>query len=170
MLKGTQTEKNLWLAFAGESQAQNKYAYYAEMAKKEGLDDVAKVFTDNSNQEQEHARLIFQFLNENNNTETNIKISAQSESYEANTMYKEYERVALEEGFENIAKFFREIAKIEIEHERKRVAGRGRSGVQVIDVAVVPQSGTDASHGPVQRGSRTHNFSHAKHGIRGKCT
>ena len=122
MLRGTQTEKNLWLAFAGESQAQNKYAYFAEMAKREGREDVAKVFMDNSKQEQEHARLIFQFLNEKNNTETNLKISAQSENYEANTMYEEYERVALQEGFEDIAKFFREIAKIEAEHERKFLA------------------------------------------------
>ncbi|TCQ03470.1 rubrerythrin family protein [Serpentinicella alkaliphila] len=122
MLRGTQTEKNLWLAFAGESQAQNKYAYFAEMAKREGREDVAKVFMENSKQEQEHARLIFQFLNEKNNTETNLKISAQSENYEANTMYEEYERVALQEGLEDIAKFFREIAKIEAEHERKFLA------------------------------------------------
>jgi len=118
MLKGTQTERNLWLAFAGESQAQNKYAFFASTAKHEGREDVAKAFEKNSDQEKEHARAIFGFLNENTNTETNLKISAQGENYEAFTMYKEYERVALEEGFVDIAKFFREIAKIEAEHEK----------------------------------------------------
>lgn len=119
MLKGTRTEKNLWLAFAGGSQAQNKYLYFADIARKEGREDIAKAFEETSNQENEHAKLIFEFLNENTTTETNLRISAQSEHYEAFTMYKEYERVAKEEGFENIAKFFNEIAKIESEHEKK---------------------------------------------------
>lgn len=121
-IKGTQTEKNLWLAFSGESQAHNKYAFFAEIAKKEDREDIAKVFKENANQEKEHAKLIFGFLNEHTSSEANLRISAQSENYEAFTMYKEYERVALEEGFHDIAKFFSEISKIEAEHEKKYLA------------------------------------------------
>ena len=121
-LKGTQTEKNLWLAFAGESQARNKYAFFAELARKEGYDHIAKVFEQNSNQEKEHARLIFNFLHNNQDTKQNLRLSAQGENYEAFTMYAEYERVAAEEGFDEIAKFFKEIAKIEAEHEKKYLA------------------------------------------------
>ncbi|MDR5658621.1 rubrerythrin family protein [Serpentinicella sp. ANB-PHB4] len=121
-LKGTQTEKNLWLAFSGESQARNKYAFFADFARKEGYDEIAKVFEQNANQEKEHARLIFDFLHNQKSTKENLKIAAQGENYEAFTMYKEYERVARSEGFEEIAKFFEEIGKIEAEHEKKYLA------------------------------------------------
>ncbi|SES90105.1 Rubrerythrin [Natronincola peptidivorans] len=117
-LKGTKTEENLWTAFAGESQARNKYTYFAEAASKEGYEDVASTFEKISHHEKEHAKTIFQFLNGIKDTATNLSLSSQSEHYEATTMYEEFEKVARQEGFEEIAEFFKEVAKIEMEHEK----------------------------------------------------
>lgn len=116
-IKGTATEKNLWTAFAGESQTRNKYVYFAKKAEEEGYDQVGKIFRKIAQEEEEHAKVMFQFLNGIKDTRTNLKLSAQNENYEATTMYEEYEKVALEEGFPKIANFFREVAKIEKIHE-----------------------------------------------------
>lgn len=118
-IKGSKTEKNLWTAFSGESQARNKYIYFAKVAENEGYNNIASVFERTANQEEEHAKVILGFLDGIKDTKSNLKRSIQSENYESNTMYKEYEKVALEEGFTEIAAFFREVAKIEKEHERK---------------------------------------------------
>jgi len=118
-IKGSKTEKNLWAAFSGESQARNKYTYFSEIAKNEGYNDVGLVFEKTANQEQEHAKVILTFLDGIKDTKSNLKQSIQGENYEATTMYKEYEEIALEEGFTAIATFFKEVAKIEEEHEKK---------------------------------------------------
>ncbi len=118
-IKGTITEQNLWNAFSGESQTRNKYIYFAKVAKKEGFTKAASVFEKTAQEEEEHAKTILNFLNGIKDTKTNLKLSAQNENYEATTMYKEYEKVALEEGFPKIATFFKEVAKIEKNHEEK---------------------------------------------------
>jgi len=118
-IKGSKTEKNLWTAFSGESQARNKYTFFSEIAKNEGHSDAALVFEKTANQEAEHAKIILAFLDGIKDTKSNLKQSIQGESYEATTMYKEYEQIALDEGFTEIANFFREVAKIEEEHEKK---------------------------------------------------
>lgn len=117
--KGSRTEKNLWSAFAGESQARNKYTYYADKAREEGYGDIADVFEETAKQEEEHAKKMFQFLNGIKGTLSNLKAAAGGENYEATTMYKEFEKVAREEGFHEIADFFKEIARIEAQHEER---------------------------------------------------
>jgi len=102
-LKGTQTEKNLWAAFAGESQARNKYTYFASQARKEGYEQIAAIFEETAENEKEHAKLFFKFLNGIGNTQENLKAAAEGEHYEWSEMYKEFARVAREEGFEEIA-------------------------------------------------------------------
>src|SRR5690554_4272244 len=92
-IKGTVTEKNLWTAFSGESQARNRYIYFAKVAEKEGYGNIASIFEKTAREEEEHARVIFQFLNGIKDTKSNLKLSAQNENYEATTMYKEYEKV-----------------------------------------------------------------------------
>jgi len=118
-IKGSKTEQNLWAAFSGESQARNKYTYFAKVANNEGYGDIASIFERTANQEEEHAKIILTFLNGIKDTKSNLKQSIQSESYEATTMYKEYEEIAREEGFTEIANFFKEVAKVESEHEKK---------------------------------------------------
>lgn len=117
-LKGTQTESNLWAAFAGESQTRNRYNYFAEVAKAEGHEDLATMFDVLAEQEKNHAKIILKYLNGIKDSVTNLQIAAQNENYEGSTMYKEFQRVALEEGFDDIANFFGEISKIEMEHEK----------------------------------------------------
>ncbi|AOY75823.1 rubrerythrin family protein [Clostridium formicaceticum] len=119
LLKGTKTEKNLWAAFAGESQTRNKYTYFSEIALQEGYKGIADVFEEIAHQEKDHAKTIFNFLNGIKDTASNLKLSAVSENYEGATMYKEFARVARQEGFEEIALFFQEVAAIELEHEKK---------------------------------------------------
>ena len=118
-IKGSKTEKNLWTAFSGESQARNKYIYFSKVAMDEGYDDVASVFEKTALQEVSHAESILRFLDGIKDTKSNLKRSIQTENYESTTMYKEFEKVALEEGFPEIANFFKEISKIEEEHEKK---------------------------------------------------
>lgn len=118
-IKGSKTEKNLWTAFSGESQARNKYIYFAKVADNEGFSNVASVFEKTAKQEEEHAKAILKFLGGIQDTKSNLKQSIQTENYEANTMYKEYEKIALEEGFTEIANFFRKVIEIEKEHEIK---------------------------------------------------
>jgi len=120
-LKGSQTEKNLWTAFAGESQARNKYTYYASKAKKEGYVQIAKIFEETANNEKEHAKIWFKELHggEMPATTTNLLDAAQGENYEWTDMYAGFAKTAKEEGFTRIAALFELVAKIEKTHEER---------------------------------------------------
>ena len=117
-LKGTKTEANLLTAFAGESQARNKYTYYASKAKKEGFVQIANLFLETAENEKEHAKIWFKLLHDGiGTTEENLADAAAGENYEWTDMYATFAKEAEEEGFEKIAYLFREVAKIEKEHE-----------------------------------------------------
>lgn len=118
-VKGTQTEKNLMAAFAGESQARNKYTFYAQVAKKEGYEQISKLFLETADNERAHAKQIFKYLGGIGTTIENLKDAADGENYEWTTMYKEFEEVARKEGFEEIADWFREVGEVEEEHEKR---------------------------------------------------
>jgi len=131
-LKGTKTEKNLLTAFAGESQARNRYTYFASKAKKEGFIQISHIFEETANQEKEHAKRLFKFLEGGDveiqaafpagvigSTADNLKASAGGEHYEWEKMYPEFARIAREEGFETIAKVFEAIAVAEKQHEKQ---------------------------------------------------
>ena len=118
-LKGTKTEKNLMEAFAGESQARNKYTYFASVAKKEGYEQIASIFLETAENEKEHAKLHFKALAGIGNTVDNLKAAADGENYEWTDMYSRMAKDAKEEGFEKIAEIFEGIAKIEKGHEER---------------------------------------------------
>ena len=120
-LEGTKTEKNLMEAFAGESQARNKYTYFAAKAKKEGYEQIAAIFQETADNEKEHAKLWFKLLNGGaiGSTEENLKAAAAGENYEWTDMYAEFAKTAKEEGFARIAYLFEEVGKIEKEHEER---------------------------------------------------
>ena len=119
-LKGTKTEKNLAVAFAGESEARNKYTYYASKAKKEGYEQIAALFEETAQNEKEHAKLWFKLLHGGiGSTAENLKDAASGEHYEWTDMYATFAKEAREEGFERIAFLFEEVAKIEKEHEER---------------------------------------------------
>ena len=120
-LKGSKTEQNLMAAFAGESQARNKYTYFASKAKKEGYEQIAAIFEETANNEKEHAKMWFKELNggEVPTTAENLKAAAEGENYEWTDMYKEFAEVAREEGFTRIANLFEAVGKIEKEHEER---------------------------------------------------
>ena len=120
-LKGSKTEQNLMEAFAGESQARNKYSYYSSMAKKEGYNLIADIFTESAENEKEHAKIWFTILNGYKvpDTITNLKEAASGENNEWTTMYKEFAETAKAEGFETIATLFSMIGDIEKEHEER---------------------------------------------------
>ena len=119
-LKGTKTEKNLQAAFAGESQARNKYTYYASQAKKEGFEQIAAIFTETANNEKEHAKMWFKLLNGGiGKTVDNLKDAAAGENYEWTDMYATFAKEAREEGFDEIARLFEGVAAIEKEHEER---------------------------------------------------
>ena len=120
-LKGSKTEKNLMTAFAGESQARNKYTYYASKAKKEGYEQIASIFLETADNEKEHAKLWFKLLHNNDipTTLENLKDAAYGENYEWTDMYDEFAKVAKEEGFSRIAYLFEAVGKIEKEHEER---------------------------------------------------
>ena len=119
-LKGSRTEQNLMAAFAGESQARNKYTYYASKAKKEGYNHIAELFEETANNEKEHAKLWFKLLHDGiGTTAENLKDAAEGENYEWTDMYAEFARVAKEEGFDHIAFLFEGVAAIEKEHEER---------------------------------------------------
>ena len=122
--KGSKTEKNLMTAFAGESQARNKYTYFASKAKKEGYEQIAAIFLETAENEKEHAKLWFKYLEggEIKSTIENLKEAAAGENYEWTDMYAEFAKVAEEEGFTRIAAQFRGVAKIEAEHEKRYLA------------------------------------------------
>ena len=118
-LKGTKTEKNLWDAFAGESQARNKYTYFAKVAKKEGYEQISAFFMETAENEKEHAKLHFKALNGIGNTIENLKAAAGGENYEWTEMYPTMAKEAREEGFNDIAVMFEGIAKVEKKHEER---------------------------------------------------
>ena len=121
-LKGTKTEQNLWAAFAGESQARNKYTYYASKAKKDGYEQIASLFLATADNEKEHAKLWFKHLDGIGTTAENLQHAAEGEHYEWTDMYAEFARVAREEGFEALAVQFENVAKVEKEHEERYLA------------------------------------------------
>ena len=117
--KGSKTEKNLMEAFAGESQARNKYTYFASVAKKEGYQQIAAIFEETANNEKEHAKLWFKALGELGNTAENLLHAAEGENYEWTDMYAKFADEAEEEGFTTLAAQFRLVAKIEKAHEER---------------------------------------------------
>lgn len=118
-LKGTQTEKNLWTAFAGESQARNKYDYFASRAKKDGYEQIAAIFQETALNEKEHAKIWFKLLQGIGSTEQNLAAAAAGENFEWTDMYKGFAVTAKKEGFDDIAKLFEGVAAIEKEHEER---------------------------------------------------
>lgn len=134
-LKGTETEKNLLKSFAGESQARNRYDYFASQAKKEGYNQISNIFKETARNEKEHAKRVFKFLKGGEvevtaafpagvigNTVENLEAAAAGENHEHTSMYPEFAEVAEEEGFTEIAKVFREIAEAEEAHEERFLA------------------------------------------------
>jgi rubrerythrin len=120
-LKGTKTEQNLMQAFAGESQARNKYTYFAAKAKKEGYEQIAAIFQETADNEKEHAKMWYKLLNggQVKSTVENLKEAAAGENFEWTDMYEKMAQEAKEEGFDHIAYLFTEVAKIEKEHEER---------------------------------------------------
>jgi len=122
-LKGTETEKNLQAAFAGESMARNKYDYYASQAKKEGYEQIADFFMQTALNEQAHAKIWFKLLHNGiPQTTTNLADARDGENYEHTKMYAEFEKMAKKEGFDDIAKLFAGVGKIEKDHEDRYAA------------------------------------------------
>jgi rubrerythrin len=134
-LKGTQTEKNILAAFAGESQARNRYTYFASQAKKDGYVQISEIFTETANQEKEHAKRLFKLLEGGEvevaaafpagvigTTIDNLKESAAGENYEYTDMYPGFAKTAVEEGFAEIAEIFKAIAVAEKQHEKRYLA------------------------------------------------
>ena len=117
--QGTETEKNLLAAFAGESQARNKYTYFASKAKKEGYEQIADLFLKTADNEKEHAKLWFKELNGIGSTAENLEAAADGENYEWTDMYEEFARTAEKEGFPELAAKFRGVAAIEKRHEER---------------------------------------------------
>ena len=118
-LRGSKTEKNLMEAFAGESQARNKYTYFASVAKKEGYEQIAALFLETAENEKEHAKIHFKYLNGISDTKANLAAAAAGENYEWTDMYDRMAKEADEEGFTEIAAKFRGIGAIEKEHESR---------------------------------------------------
>ena len=116
---GTRTEKNLWEAFAGESQARNKYTYFASVAKKAGFEQIAEIFLKTADNEKEHAKLWFKELGELGTTEENLLHAAEGENFEWTDMYERMAREAEEEGFPELAAKFRGVGAIEKAHEER---------------------------------------------------
>lgn len=134
-LKGTQTEQNLLKSFAGECQARTRYEFFAKVARKEGYEQIANIFQQTANQEKEHAKRFFKFLEGGmveitasypagviGTTEENLKAAAEGENEEWTDLYPEFEKVAREEGFIQVATAFKMIAKVELEHEKRYMA------------------------------------------------
>ena len=131
-IKGTKTEKNLLAAFAGESQARNRYTYFASAAKKEGLEQISRIFLETAENEKEHAKIFFQYLEGGEveisaaypagvigNTKSNLEAAAAGENLEWTTLYVEFAKVAKEEGFPEVSRSFEQIAKVEMFHENR---------------------------------------------------
>jgi len=118
-LKGSKTEANLQAAFSGESEARNKYSYFASAAKKDGYEQIADYFTETAENEKEHAKIWFKLLSGISNTTDNLIAAAKGENFEWTVMYPQFAKEAYEEGFESIAKLFELIANIEKSHEQR---------------------------------------------------
>ena len=120
-LKGTKTEQNLMTAFAGESQARNKYTFFASKAKKEGYEQISSIFLETADNEKEHAKMWFKLLEGGSikSTKENLLAAAEGENYEWTDMYEGFAKTAKEEGFDHIAYLFEEVGKIEKEHEER---------------------------------------------------
>ncbi len=119
-LKGSKTEKNLWTAFAGESEARNKYNWFASRARKDGFVQIANLFDETAENEKEHAKIWFKLLNNGiPDTAENLKAAAQGENYEWTDMYDGFAKTAKEEGFDDIARLFEGVAAIEKAHEER---------------------------------------------------
>jgi rubrerythrin len=131
-IKGSETEKNLLKAFAGESQARNRYTYFSSQARKEGYEQIAALFEETANNEKEHAKVFFKYLEGGEleitatypagkigKTEENLLAAAEGEKAEWGMIYPEFEKIAKKEGFEEVAKSFKEIAEVEEKHERR---------------------------------------------------
>lgn len=131
-LKGSETEKNLLKAFAGESQARNRYTYFASIAKKEGYEQIAAIFQETADNEKEHAEIFFKYLKGGDveitaaypagkigTTEENLLAAAEGEKLEWGTLYPKFKEIAEQEGFKDIAESFQEIAEAEVEHEKR---------------------------------------------------
>jgi len=131
-VKGTQTEKNLLKAFAGESQARNRYTFFASVARKEGYEQIANIFTETAGNEMEHAKVFFKYLEGGDleitaaypagkigTTEENLKAAADGEKMEWSSIYVEFEKTARKEGFDDVATSFKEIAEVEAFHEKR---------------------------------------------------
>ncbi len=131
-LKGSQTEKNLLKAFAGESQARNRYTYFASEAKKEGFEQISAIFLETAENEREHAKVFFKHLEGGDvtieasypagrigKTDANLLASAEGEKLEWSTLYPEFEKMAKQEGFTRVAESFKEIAEVEEQHEKR---------------------------------------------------
>jgi rubrerythrin len=131
-IKGTQTEKNLLKSFAGESQARNRYTFFASVARKEGYEQIANIFTETAGNEKEHAEIFFKYLKGGDleitaaypagvigKTEANLKAAADGEKMEWSVLYAEFEKTARVEGFEDIATSYKEIAEVEEFHEKR---------------------------------------------------
>ncbi len=131
-VKGSETEKNLLKAFAGESQARNKYTYFASVAKKEGYEQISGIFLETAENEKEHAKVFFQYLEGGDTeiqasypagkigtTEENLLHSAEGEKLEYSELYPEFEKIARKEGFNNIADSFKQIGEVEEQHEKR---------------------------------------------------
>jgi rubrerythrin len=121
-LKGTKTEKNLMESFTGESQARNKYTFFASVAKKEGYEQISGVFLETADNEKEHAKRSLRFLQGIGNTAENLKAAAGGENFEWTDMYKRFAQEAQEEGFGEIAEFFAATGAVEAEHEKRFLA------------------------------------------------
>ncbi len=117
--EGTKTQKNLEAAFAGESEARNKYTYFASVAKKEGYEQISDLFLKTANNEKEHAKMWFKELNGIGDTAENLEAAAEGENYEWTDMYKEFAETAEEEGFTELAHKFRMVAEVEKHHEER---------------------------------------------------
>ena len=118
-LKGSKTEANLRAAFSGESEARNKYTYFASQAKKDGYEQIAQLFLETAENEKEHAKMWFKLLNGIGGTAENLKNAADSENYEWTDMYASFAKDAREEGFDDIANLFDQVGQIEKEHEER---------------------------------------------------
>lgn len=118
-LKGSKTEQNLWTAFAGESQARNKYTYFASKAKKDGFVQISKIFEETAANEKEHAEIWFKLLGGIGSTAENLAAAAEGENYEWTDMYAGFAKVAKEEGFDKIAFLFEAVGAIEKSHEER---------------------------------------------------
>jgi len=143
-LKGSKTEQNLMTAFAGESQARNKYTYFASKAKKEGYEQIAAIFQETADNEKEHAKMWFKLLNggEIGTTAENLNAAADGENYEWTDMYAEFAKIAKEEGFDHIAYLFEEVGKIEKEHEERylKLLENVKDGnVEIVDILLLEQ-------------------------------